>query len=165
MPVHEHIKKRTGQYRRSIENYKATVRNLDRCGIDTLCYNFMPVLDWSRTDLRVQLDDGSVTTRFQAVVFAAFDLCVLNRKNAERDYTEEQIHASRKYFSSLNESQKDTLVQTILLGFPGSLESYSLQELKSSLNEYTHLTAEDVRENLHAFVLEFRRRTALPFPP
>ena len=154
LPVHEHIKRRTGQYARYVENYKTTIRNLGQCGIDTLCYNFMPLLDWSRTDLQVQLEDGSVTTKFEAVVFAAFDMYILGRKNAEHDYADDEIQAAKKYFTSLDSSQKDALLQTILLGFPGSLESYSLRELKSSIDDYAQLTADDVRENLYALIRE-----------
>ncbi|MGB2870190.1 MAG: mannonate dehydratase [Bacteroidota bacterium] len=154
VPVHEHIKRRTGHHSQYVENYRTTIRNLGQCGVDTVCYNFMPLLDWSRTDLEVQRDDGSTTTRFQAIVFAAFDLCILGRKNAEHDYTEEQLRGAKQLFASLNDSQKDRLLQTILLGFPGSLESYSLKELKTSLQEYAQLTSSDVRENLHTFIKE-----------
>jgi mannonate dehydratase len=154
VPVHEDIKKRSGNYHKFVELYQQAIRNLGLCGIDTVCYNFMPLLDWSRTDLDVQLADGSVTTRFQSTVFAAFDLCVLQRQNAEEDYSEDQVREARLYFDKLNEAEKRKLLETILLGFPGSLESYSLAELKSALLEYQDLNKNDLHDNLRSFIRE-----------
>jgi mannonate dehydratase len=152
VPVHEDIKKRTGHYRQYIENYKASIRNLGQCGIDTVCYNFMPVLDWARTDLAVEFKDGSITTRFEAKAFAAFDIFVLKRQNAEGDYSREQIRLARQYFAGLNESQKEKLKQTALLGLPGSLEAYTLEEFRSALSEYAEIGAAKLRENLCDFI-------------
>ena len=152
VPVHEDIKKRTGNYKNYIENYKQTITNLGRCGIDTVCYNFMPVLDWSRTDLKVEFRDGSITTKFDANVFAAFDLFILERPNAADSYTQKQIDYAKLYFDSLNESQKQKLIDTILLGFPGSLEAYSLESFKAAINEYQIIPKEKLQENLKAFI-------------
>jgi mannonate dehydratase len=154
VPVHEDIKKRTGNYKEYIENYKKTIANLGKCGIDTVCYNFMPVLDWSRTDLKVEFRDGSITTKFDAKVFASFDLFILERPNASESYTQNQIDQAKTYYDTLSESQKEKLVETILLGFPGSLEAYSLEGFKTAINAYQSISKEQLQENLQAFIKE-----------
>ncbi|MGH7452770.1 MAG: mannonate dehydratase [bacterium] len=154
VPVHEDIKKRKGNYGQYIENYKASIRNLGQCGIDIICYNFMPVLDWSRTDLQVEFKDGSITTKFEAKAFAAFDIFILKRPNAEESYGKEQISFARQYFASLNESQKEKLKKTVLLGLPGSLETYTLEEFQSALSEYNEIGDSELRENLYDFIEE-----------
>ena len=154
VPVHENIKKRNGNYHQLIENYKSTIKNLGRCGIDTVCYNFMPILDWSRTDLNVIFKDGSITTKFEAKVFAAFDLFILKRSGAEKDYSEQQIFKAKKYFESLDENQIEKLKATILLGLPGSLEAYTLDEFRAALSEYDEIGANELKENLYYFLKE-----------
>jgi len=152
IPIHEDIKKRTGNYQMLIENYVQSIRNLGRCGIDTVCYNFMPVLDWSRTDLQVVFDDGSITTKFEARVFAAFDMFILKRPDAEEDYTANQVAKAKEYYENLNAQEEERLVQTVLLGFPGSLESYSLGEFRSALREYDDIGDTELRNNLYSFL-------------
>ncbi|MGH7600025.1 MAG: mannonate dehydratase [bacterium] len=152
VPVHEDIKKRNGHYRQYIENYQTSIRNLGQCGVDTVCYNFMPVLDWSRTDLNVEFKDSSITTKFEAKAFAAFDIFILKRPNAEKDYRQEQIKNAGQYFAGLTESQKEKLQQTVLLGLPGSLAAYTLEEFRSALSEYNEIGATELRENLYAFI-------------
>ena len=154
VPVHENIKKGIDNYRQLIENYKQTIRNLGQCGIDTVCYNFMPVLDWSRTDLKVEYRDGSITTKFEAKAFMVFDLFILKRDGAEKNYTDEQIQKAIVYFNSLDENQKKKLKDTVLLGLPGSLESYTLDEFKSALKEYDKIGHKELQENLHHFIRE-----------
>jgi len=154
VPVHEDIKKRKGNYKLYINNYKETIRNLGKCGIDTVCYNFMPVLDWSRTDLEAVYEDGSITTKFETKAFAAFDLFILKRNKAEKDYTDEQIKQAEIYFRSLNEKQKEKLINTILFGLPGSWETYSLEEFQKALNEYSDISDEELRNNLIDFIKE-----------
>lgn len=154
IPVHEEIKTRTGNFRWYTENYKESIRNLGRCGIDMVCYNFMPGLDWSRTDLNVTFTDGSITTRFESRVFAAFDLFILQRPDAGKDYSDEQVRRARGYFDGLNNAQQKQLTQTILLGFPGSGESYSLDQLRQAINRYGGLGDSGLRQNLYAFVKE-----------
>ena len=154
VPVHENIKKRKDNFRQLIDNYKETIRNIGRCGINIVCYNFMPVLDWSRTNLNVLFKDGSITTKFEMKIFAAFDLFILKRKDAEKNYSQTQIESAKKYFGSLNEEQKKTLTDTILLGLPGSLESYSIEEFRSALNEYKSISEADLRNNLLEFLKE-----------
>jgi mannonate dehydratase len=154
LPVHEDIKKRSGRFKEYIENYKASIRNIGQCGIDTICYNFMPVLDWSRTDLKVTFRDDSITTKFESKVFAAFDLFILNRPNAEKDYSDRQLKEAEIYYKSLNEKDKDTLTNTILLGFPGSLESYSLEDFRTAVNEYQSISEDEIIHNLQLFIEE-----------
>ena len=154
IPVHENIKKRKKNYQQLIEHYKESIRNLGTCGIDTVCYNFMPVLDWSRTDLRVEYKDGSITTKFEANVFAAFDLFIVKRPGAEKNYSIDQIKKAEQYYRSMNEEQKKQLVQTILLGLPGSLEAYTLDEFRNALHEYDEIGEKELRENLLFFIQE-----------
>ena len=154
VPVHESIKTRTGNHRQHIDNFKQTVRNLGRCGIDTVCYNFMPVLDWSRTDLNVVFHDGSITTKFESRAFAAFDLFILQRPGAEKSYTVEQREAARRYYDALDNRQKKTLQDTILLGLPGSLETYTLDEFRAALHEYDTIGDAELRIHLYSFLKE-----------
>lgn len=154
VPVHENIKKRKGNYVQLIENYKQTIINLGKCGIDTVCYNFMPILDWSRTDLNVTYKDGSITTKFEAKAFAVFDLFILKRENAEKDYSEGQINQAKEYFESLSEEQIRNLQNTVLLGLPGSLQAYSLEEFRLELKEYDDVSDSQLRENLYSFIKE-----------
>lgn len=154
VPVHEDIKKRIGNYRKFIENYKESIRNLGKCGIDILCYNFMPVLDWSRTDLEVVFKDGSITTKFESNVFTSFDIFILKRPDAEKDYNQEQLRLAREYYEQLNENKKKRLVETVLLGFPGSGEAYTLEGLKSALVDYRTIGDAELRENLYSFIRE-----------
>lgn len=154
VPVHEDIKKKKGYYVKYIENYRKSIRNLGLCGVDTVCYNFMPVLDWSRTDLQVVFEDGAITTKFEARVFAAFDIFIIKRPGAEKNYSEYQIKQAEQYYKSLNEKQKEQLVQTVLLGLPGSLEAYTLEEFRSVLSEYDDIGDVGLRENLRDFLKE-----------
>ena len=154
VPVHENIKKRKGNYQHLIDNYKESIRNLSKCSINNVCYNFMPILDWSRTDLKVRFKDSSITTRFEAKALAAFDLFLLKRKDAEKNYNEYQINAAEKYFKSLDNRQKEKLIETVLLGLPGSLEAYTLEEFKSAIAEYDDIGEEALRDYLYSFIKE-----------
>lgn len=154
IPVHENIKKQKDKFQSLIDNYKESVRNLGRCGIGIVCYNFMPVLDWSRTDLRVVFRDGSITTKFEAKAFAAFDLFILKRHDAEKNYRPDQIDAARHFFDSMDAAQKEKLKQTVLLGLPGSLEAYNLDEFAAALREYDNITEADLRQHLYHFIRE-----------
>jgi mannonate dehydratase len=154
LPVHEDIKRRTGRWREFIENYKLSLQHLGACGINTVCYNFMPVLDWSRTDLDVEFADGSITTRFEGRSLAAFDLFLLQRPGAEASYSESQRREARKFYDSLDEPKKRRLVETVLLGFPGSGEAYTLDSLRVALSSYDQMDDDQFRKNLHAFLEE-----------
>jgi len=154
VPVHEDIKRRSGNFKEYIQNYKQTLFNLAHCGIDTVCYNFMPVLDWSRTDLNVTIADGSITTKFEMNVFAAFDIHILKRPHAAKSYSESQIQAAQKIFETMTAEQKEKLTQTVLLGFPGSLEAYSLQQFHKKLAEYENIDTTQLQSNLRYFIGE-----------
>ena len=148
IPVHEDIKKQKGKFQKYLDNYKVSINNLSKSGVDTVCYNFMPVLDWSRTNLRVIFKDGAITTQFESKVFAAFDLFMLQRKNAEKDYSTKKIEEAKKYYEKMSNGQKDELKQTILYGLPGSLEAYTLDEFRSALTEYNEIGDKELRDIL-----------------
>jgi mannonate dehydratase len=152
LPVHEDIKRRTGRWRDFIENYALSLRNLGACGVGTVCYNFMPVLDWSRTDLEVEFKDGSITTRFEQKVLAAFDLFLLQRPGAESSYSAAQKSEARTYFEGLDAQKRRRLVETLLLGFPGSGEAYTLDGLRAALRTYENIDEAQLRQNLHDFL-------------
>ncbi len=152
LPVHEEIKRRGPDSHLYIENYRESIRNLGSSGIRVLCYNFMPVLDWSRTSLDSRFSDGSITTAFDSHVLAAFDLFLLRRRGAEQDYEAETIRKAHLYFSSLDGRGRESLVNTVLLGFPGSGESYTLDRLQAALEGYRGISREMFRENLLFFL-------------
>ncbi len=152
VPVHEDIKKRSGEFRKYTEAYKQTLRNLASCGIDIVCYNFMPVFDWLRTDLEVVFEDGSITTRFERKVVTAFDMFMLKRSGAERDYTDGQLAEAEKHFRNMSDREKEKLLQTILLGLPGSLEAYTLDAFRKALSKYDGIGDRELREHLYAFI-------------
>ena len=154
LPVHENIKKRKANYKELIENYKTSLKNLGKCGIDIVCYNFMPVLDWSRTDLTVSFRDGSLAAQFEMKALAAFDLFILKRPNAERNYSDDQIDSAKQFFSRLNERQKEKLTQVVLLGLPGSEEAFTLKGLQAGIDEYNDIGDKELRSNLYTFLRE-----------
>ena len=154
IPVHEDIKKRTGNYQEYIQNYKQSIQNLGNCGIDIVCYNFMPVLDWTRTDLSYEMPDGSKALRFDATEFAVFELFLLKRKGAETDYSSIQKEQAELEFQSMTEEQKSTLTKNIIAGLPGAEEGYSLSQFQSVLDDYKSIGAKELRNNLIAFLKE-----------
>jgi mannonate dehydratase len=154
IPVHEDIKKQKQGFERYVENYKQSIRNLAKCGIPTVCYNFMPVLDWTRTDLSYELPDGSKALRFDAIAFAVFDLYILKRKNAEQEYSTKRIEEAANFFSTMNEASKITLQKNILAGLPGAEEGYTLEEFQKVLDEYSSIDDNRLRNNLYSFIKE-----------
>jgi mannonate dehydratase len=152
IPVHEDIKTRSGRYKELLEVYKQNLRNVASCGIRTVCYNFMPVLDWTRTELFYELPDGAKALRFDWTDLAVFDLYLLKRKGADKDYTEAQIQAAKKKFNSASREWLNTLSDNILMGVPGEA-SITTTALTRSIDIYKNIGAEGLRENL-AFFLE-----------
>lgn len=152
VPVHEEIKTQTGCYQQWIDNYKQTLENLARCGIDTVCYNFMPVLDWTRTDLAFELSDGSRALRFDQIAFAAFELHILKRPGAESVYSDEEIQQAQIYFNNMSTADIELLTNNIIAGLPGAEEGYTLAEFQTQLDRYSGISKDKLREHLAYFL-------------
>ncbi|MGM1056555.1 MAG: mannonate dehydratase [Bacteroidota bacterium] len=154
LPVHEDIKKRSGKYQQYIENYKISLRNIGKCGIEVVAYNFMPILDWVRTDHFFENKDGATVLRYDPVKFAFFDLFLLKRKNVEDDYSDAAIAEAKALGEKLFLEEKEQLFKNILLGLPGSKENFTPEIIKEQLETYQHITDEKLRENLVSFLRE-----------
>lgn len=154
VPVHEDVKRGGPLRDRAVAAYQQTIRNLAACGIDLVCYNFMPVLDWSRTDLGYPLEDGTWALRFDADQLAAFDLFLLGRPGAAAEYDADQTARARAVLDAMDEGARERLVDTILLGLPGSEERYTLDEFRTALATYDDVDADALRGNLSSFLRE-----------
>ncbi len=152
--VHEDIKTKSGNFQQYVENYKRSLENLAKCGINIVCYNFMPVLDWTRTSLEYELQNGSKALRFDMTAFVAFEIYILQRHNAKTAYSEDQLKKAKDYFKTLSEEVIVKLTKTIIAGLPGAEEGYTLDQFRKALHAYDEINAQELKENLVAFLRE-----------
>ena len=154
VPVHEDIKMQKAPFTLYIENYKQTIHNLSACGIEVITYNFMPVLDWTRTDLAFTTADGSLALRFEKAALAVFDIYLLQRKNAQQNYSDNELKLAERKWSSMNSKQKELLQKNIIAGLPGSEESFMLDDFKRAIARYDAIDETKLREHLIYFLKE-----------
>jgi mannonate dehydratase len=154
IPIHNSIKLRSGPYGKFIGAWKDTLTAVAKAGVKVICYNFMPVVDWTRTDLKWRLATTGYALRFDAVDFAAYDLFILDRKGAEADYSEERVRVARARFDSMPEARKNDLEQTIIAGLPGAEASHNRETIRGMIAEYEGVSAAELRANLIGFLRE-----------
>lgn len=154
LPVSEDIKKQTGSYRQHIENYKQSLRNVAKCGLKVVTYNFMPILDWMRTDITYTMPDGSKALRFEKSAFVAFDLFLLKRPGAEKDYTPEEITRAKFRLKQMTDEEEEILYRNALLGLPGSEERFTPEQILAALQTYAEIDAAKLKQHLFYFLQE-----------
>lgn len=152
LPVSEDIKKQKGNFEQHIENYKQSLRNVATCGLKVVTYNFMPILDWMRTDISYKMPDKSLALRFEKSAFIAFDLFLLKRPGAEKDYTEEEIDKAKNRFGAMADAERETLYRNTLLGLPGSEERFTEEQILTALKEYKDIDSDKLKKHLHYFL-------------
>ncbi len=154
LPVSEDIKRQKGNWREHIENWKQSMRHLHAAGIEVICYNFMPILDWTRTDLAFRLANGATCMRYDAIDFAAMDLFILERSGAFDDYADAIIEAARERFATMSDARKQELMGNVIFGLPGAAERMSLEDVKEHLAAYDNISADRLRQHLVDFLSE-----------
>lgn len=154
LPVSEDIKKQQGNYRLHIENYKESLRNVAACGLKVITYNFMPILDWMRTDISREMPDGSRALYFERSAFIAFDLFMLKRPGAENDYSKVEIHKAQLRFNQMTTQEKDIVYHNALLGLPGSEERFTEEQILAALKNYEGIDASKLKQHLYYFLRE-----------
>ena len=154
LPLHEDIKRGTGNLARHFANYRQSLANLAAEGVTTICYNFMPILDWTRTDLTAPVNGGGTCLRFDATKMSAFEVYMLERDGAEADYPDHVVQAARTWFDTSTEEMRATLLSSIMAGLPGAFDRYDIAGLRAVLETYAGLTADDVRANYKRFLEE-----------
>ncbi len=152
VPIHEDIKTQAGDFNRYINNYKQTISNLGACGIDIVCYNFMPVLDWTRTSLNYEVEDGSKALRFDATAFTVFEVFLLQRPGAADTYSKEQLQSAKAMLAGMSDADKKLLIKNIIAGLPGAEEGYSLEEFNAILATYNNIGPKELKEHLYYFL-------------
>ena len=154
LPVSEDIKRRSGDWRNHIKNYCISMENLAAAGISTICYNFMPILDWTRTELASKLPNGGTCMRFDLTDFIVFDVFILKRNRALKDYSKDLHYLARKRFENMSKKRKENLTSNVVSGLPGAAEKFSLEDVKNHLNKYENITEKILRRNLIDFLRE-----------
>ena len=154
LPVHENIKRGTGDLQTLFNNYRTSLANLAAEGVKTVCYNFMPILDWTRTDLTAPVARGGTCLQFSAAKMAAFEIHMLGRKSARDDYHPEAVAAGSIWFQNSSQEDQQVLLQTVMAGLPGAVDRYDIDGLKQVLERYAGLTHDDLRTNLKRFLNE-----------
>lgn len=152
LPVHENIKKQSGNFEALIDNYKTSLRHIASEGLKVVTYNFMPILDWLRTNPEFELPDGSKALHFEKAAFIAFDLFILQRPGAEKDYTREEAAQAAHRFKVMSDSEKELLYRNILLGLPGSDEAFTEQQVLEALNTYKGIDSAKLKKHLFYFL-------------